>query len=40
VYQVQSLAWEDPLEESMATHSRILLPGESSWAEEPGGYSS
>ena len=26
--QVQSLGWEDPLEESMATHS-ISLPGES-----------
>ena len=25
---VQSLCWEDPLEESMATHS-ISLPGES-----------
>ena len=22
--QVQSLGWEDPLEEGMATHSRIL----------------
>ena len=34
--QVQSLGWKDPLEEGMATHSRILawrLP----WAEEPGG---
>ena len=34
--QVQSLGWEDPLEEDMATHSsslawRIL------WTEEPGG---
>ena len=31
---VQSLGWEDPLEESMATHSNILawrIP----WAEEP-----
>ena len=26
--QVQSLSWEDPLEEGMATHSSILL-GES-----------
>ena len=32
---VQSLSWEDPLEEDMATHSRILawkIP----WMEEPG----
>ena len=32
---VQSLAWEDPLEEGMATHSSILawkIP----WMEEPG----
>ena len=32
---VQSLAWEDPLEKGMATHSRILawrIP----WKEEPG----
>ena len=34
--QVRSLGWEDPLEEEMATHSRILawkIP----WTEEPGG---
>ena len=34
--QVQSLCWEDPLEEGMATHSSILawrIP----WTEEPGG---
>ena len=33
---VQSLGWEDPLEEGMATHTNILawrIP----WAEEPGG---
>ena len=33
--QVQSLGWEDPLEEEMATHSSILawrIP----WIEEPG----
>ena len=33
--QVQSLGWEDPLEEGMATHSSILawkIP----WREEPG----
>ena len=36
--QVQSLGWEDPLEEEMATHYSILawrIP----WTEEPGGYS-
>ena len=34
VIQVQSLGWEDPLEEEMATHSSILawrIP----WIEEP-----
>ena len=34
--QVQSLSWEDPLEEEMATHSSIVawrIPG----TEEPGG---
>ena len=33
---VRSLGWKDPLEEEMATHSRILawkIP----WTEEPGG---
>ena len=33
--RVQSLGWEDPLEEGMATHSRFLawrIP----WTEEPG----
>ena len=33
---VQSLDWEDPLEEEMLTHSSVLawrIP----WAEEPGG---
>ena len=33
--QVQSLVWEDPLEEEMATYSSILawrIP----WTEEPG----
>ena len=32
---VRSLGWEEPLEEGMATHSRILawrIP----WTEEPG----
>ena len=36
---VQSLRWEDPLEEGMATHSSILawrIP----WTEEPGGLQS
>ena len=34
--QVQSLGWEDPLEEEMATHSSILA-WRISWTEEPGG---
>ena len=37
--QVQSLGWEDPSEEEMATHSSILtwrIP----WTEEPGGLQS
>ena len=34
--QVQSLAWEDPLEKGMATHSRIL-PWRIPRTEEPGG---
>ena len=36
---VQSLGWEDSLEEGMATHTSILawkIP----WAEEPGGLQS
>ena len=36
---VQSLGWEDPLEEGMATHSSIIawrIP----WIEEPGGLQS
>ena len=33
---VQSLGWEDPLEEGMATHS-VFLPGESLRTKEPGG---
>ena len=36
---VQSLGWEDPVEEGMATHSSILswrIP----WTEEPGGLQS
>ena len=37
--QVQSLGWEDPLEEGMATHSSSFawrIP----WTEEPGGLQS
>ena len=37
--QVQSLGWENPLEEEMATHSSILawkIP----WTKEPGGLQS
>ena len=37
--QVQSLGWEDPLEEGMATHFSILS-GKISWTEEPGGLHS
>ena len=34
---VGSPGWEDPLEEGMATHSPVFLPGESPWTEEPHG---
>ena len=34
--RVQSLDWEDPLEEGMATHSNILAR-EIPWTEEFGG---
>ena len=34
--QVQFLGWEDPLEESMATHSSILA-WRVLWTEESGG---
>ena len=37
--QVQSLGWEDPLEEEMANHSSILA-GKIPWTEEPGGLQS
>ena len=37
--QVQSLGQEDPLEEGMATHSRIFA-WRISWTEEPGGLQS
>ena len=33
--QVQSLSWEDPLKEEMATHSNILA-WRSPWTEEAG----
>ena len=33
--QVDSLGWEDPLEEEMATHSSILAR-KSPWTKEPG----
>ena len=33
--QVQSLGWEDPLEEGMPTHSSILA-WEIPWTEKPG----
>ena len=33
--QVQSLGWEDTLEESMAIHSSILA-WRTPWTEEPG----
>ena len=37
--RVRSLSWEDPLEESMGTHSSILA-WEIPWTEEPGGLQS
>ena len=36
---VQSLGWDDPLEEGMATHAGILA-WRNSWTEEPGGLQS
>ena len=36
---VQSLGWEDPLEEDMATHSSILA-WRTPWTEESGGLQS
>ena len=36
---VQSLGWEDPLEEGMATHSSILA-WRILWREEPSGLQS
>ena len=34
--RVQSLGWEDPLEDGMATHASILA-WRILWTEEPGG---
>ena len=36
---IQSLVWEDALEEGMATPP-VFLPGESPWTKEPGGLQS
>ena len=36
--RVQSLGWEDPLEEEMTTHSSILA-WKSPWTENLAGYS-
>ena len=36
---LQSLGWEDPLEEGRVTHSSILAWG-IPWTEEPGGLQS
>ena len=36
---IQSLGWEDPLEEGMQP-TPIFLPGESPWTEKPGGLQS
>ena len=36
---VQSLGWEEPLEEEMSTHSSILA-WKTPWTEEPGGLQS
>ena len=36
---VQSLGWEDPLEEGMTTHSSILA-WRIQWSKEPGGLQS
>ena len=34
--QLQSLGWEDPLEQEIATHSSVLA-WEIPWTEQPGG---
>ena len=37
---VQSLGWEDPLEEEMATHLQYPGAWEIPWTEKPGGLQS
>ena len=37
--RIQSLGWEDPLEEEMVTHTSILV-WKIPWAEDPGGLQS
>ena len=37
--KVQSLDWEDPLEEAWQP-TPVFFPGESKWTEEPGGLQS
>ena len=37
--QIQFLSWEDPLENGMATHPRILA-WRTPWTEKPGGLHS
>ena len=37
--RVQPLGWEDPLENEMATHCKVLA-GRIPWTEEPGGLQS
>ena len=37
--RIQSLGWEDPLEEGMASHSSSLV-WRIPWTEEPGGLQS
>ena len=36
--RVRSLDWEDPLEEGMATHSNVFLPGDSHGRRSLVGY--
>ena len=38
-HRVRSLGWEDPLEEAMATHFTVFLPGESLGQRNLAGYS-
>ena len=39
VEDIREVGWEDPLEEEMSSHSRILA-GRFPWAEEPDGLQS